>query len=303
VAYSQAEKCSLLSFGANLALAGSKLVVGLLSGSTALLADAGNTLSDVFATWVALIGIRLGQRPPDRDHPLGHGNAEAMAALAISTVIFLTGVGLAAMAIVVVVKRVYHRPDVLALWTAAASIIIKEALYQYTIRVAKKLNSPALISVAKDHRADALSSVAALIGIAAGRYGTNVLDPVAGILIGTFIMHMGYNTLLRNANILMATSPGPDIELKIVKALYGLQGIKGVHAVKVQQIGSYYSVLLDITVDKKLTVEQGHFIAKDAKARVLEADPNIREITVHVDPDLPPDGEGESGTPQRSTGA
>ena len=301
--HSQAEKCSLLSFGANLALAGFKLVVGLLSGSTALLADAGNTLSDVFATWVALIGIRFGQRPPDRDHPLGHGNAEAMAALAISTVIFLTGVGLAAMAIVVVVKGGYNRPDVLALWTAAASIVIKEALYQYTIRIAKKLNSPALISVAKDHRADALSSVAALIGIAAGRYGTNVLDPVAGILIGTFIMHMGYNMLLRNANILMATSPGPDIELKIMKALHGLQGIKGVHAVKAQQIGSYYSVLLDITVDKKLTVEQGHFIAKDAKARVLEADPNIREITVHVDPDLLPDGEGESGTPQGSTGA
>jgi len=301
VDYSRAEKCSLVGLSVNLALAVFKLVIGILAGSTALLADAGHTVSDVFATWVSLVGIRFGQRPADQQHPLGHGNAEAMAALAVSAMIFLTGVGFAGMAIVIVVKRVYHRPDILALWAAAASIIIKEALYQYTIRIGRKLNSPALVAAATDHRADALSSVAALIGVAAGRWGANVLDPVVAILIGAFIMHMGYDTLLRNANILMAASPGPDVELKILRALFGLEGIKGVHAVKVQQIGSYYAVVLDVTVDKTLTVDQGHLIAKDAKARVLQADPNIREVTVHVDPDLLPEGEDDRAG-QSSTG-
>ncbi len=289
MAYSQAEKCSFVGLATNAVLAVFKLVAGLLAGSTAMLADAGHTVTDLFATWVALVGIRFGQRPPDRDHPLGHGNAEAMAALAVSAVIFLTGIGFAGMAIVVLVKQVYARPQGLALWAAIASIAIKEALYQYTIRVARKTNSPALVAAAKDHRCDALSSVVALVGIAAGRYGWHVLDPAAAVIIGTLIIHMGYNMLLKSANILMAASPGPEIELKILKRLYSAEGVKGIHDLKVQQLGSYYSVLLDITVDKNITVEQGHSIADNAKKEILEADPNIREVAVHVDPELPPE--------------
>src|SRR5262249_13802701 len=160
-----------------------KFVAAAMTGSTALLADAWHSVGDTVQTIVTAVGYEIGRRPPDERHPYGHGNIETLAAPAVAPVLLGTGGRVAVGGILVLSAGSYRRPDFEALPVAAVSVIVKEVLARYTGRVGRKSNSPAMLVAAKDHRADALSSGAAVAGILGARLGMPSLDPAAAVVI------------------------------------------------------------------------------------------------------------------------
>ena len=278
--------CTIVGVVGNLALTIVKFIAGLLAHSTAMIADAVHSFSDIVASSVVFVSLRIAERPADKDHHYGHGNAETIAAVIVSGILFATGTFIGIRAFETIIHHTYQVPGMMALWAALLSIVVKEGMFRYTRWVGKQLNSPAILANAQEHRSDALSSIAALVGILGARLKWPFLDPAAAIFIGFFIIHMAYDILKENLNILMDAAPDRGIELEIVKRLFMDSRVKNVHDVKVHQIGSYYSIALDIDVDKNISVAEGHQIANDVKELILGKVEGVREVTVHVDPFL-----------------
>ena len=149
----------------NLVLTAAKAVIGFSSGSMVVLSDAAHSGSDALSTVFVILGLKIAQQPPDEKHPYGHSRAETIAAKLVALLLILVGANFAYSAVRAIISRNYHSPGIGALWISIVSILSKEIMYQYTIRVGKKIDSPALIADAWHHRSDALSSVAALIGV------------------------------------------------------------------------------------------------------------------------------------------
>ncbi|MBI4577095.1 MAG: cation transporter [Planctomycetes bacterium] len=283
----EASRCAAVGMAGNISLMALKLVVGILAGSTALLADAVESMTDVVATFVAYLGVRIAERPADRDHHFGHGNAEAIAATAVAAIILMTGLGLCVSAVLFMVEGRYRAPDPLALVAAAVSMAVKEALYRYTIRVARRTRSPALLSVASDHRSDVLTSVAALVGVAGARLAWPLLDPLAACVIGLFVLRLGYGLMRSGLDRLMAGVPPGDLELDVTRTLHQTEGVLAVREVRLQGLGSYANVAVAIAVDGRLSVTEGHAIAHRAEERVRAQCPSVRFLEVHVEPHRP----------------
>lgn len=283
--------CSLIVIAGKATLTAVEGGVGLWCGSTALIADAVHSLSDILAGVIVYFGLRIAERPADEDHHLGHGNAETMAATLVAVLLMAMGLLLA-----IETGRVFYEgrlsvPSRLAFAAALFSVCANEALYRYASWVGRRTGSPALKASASDNRADALSSVAALIGIGCALLGWPAAEPLAGLVIGGFIVRMGYKVLLENVDILMAGAPDEATSRAMRDRATQVAGVITTHALVAHRIGPYYGITVHIEVDDHLTVKQGHDIADEVE-RTLKADfARVRYITVHVDPYLT-DGHG-----------
>ena len=191
-----ANRVSIVTIIGNLFLSVLKLLAGILSHSSAMISDAVHSASDVFSTVIVMIGIRLASKESDKEHPYGHERLECVAALILSMVLFLTGLGIGIEALKNVLPgahRTLQIPGRFALAAAIVSIISKEAMYWYTVIHARKIDSGALMADAWHHRSDAFSSVGALIGIAGARLGFPVMDSIASLVIFGFILKASYD--------------------------------------------------------------------------------------------------------------
>ncbi|MBN4071807.1 cation transporter [bacterium AH-315-F18] len=269
--------------------------VGLWAGSTALLADAVHSMADILSGAIVYIGVRIGEQPADEDHHFGHGNAEILAATLVSGMLMATGLFLAFEAGRVVYAGTVVPGNRWALLAAGSSVVINELLYRYTYWVGRRHNSPAVLAVAQDNRADALSSMAAVLGIGGAMWGHPYADPLAGMLIGVFIMRMGLSTFLDNVNVLMAGAPDAETIEGIRLAVLDAEGVLGLHSLRVHTVGPHVGVTVDIEVQDELTVKQGHDIADGVEMKVRREFASVRFMTVHVDPH-DSDGHG-AGTP------
>ncbi|MGN0578820.1 MAG: cation diffusion facilitator family transporter, partial [Ruminiclostridium sp.] len=184
-----ANKVSIVTIIGNVALSLVKLLAGIIAHSGAMISDAVHSASDVFSTFVVIIGIRLASKEPDKEHPYGHERMECVAAIILAVVLFITGLGIGADALNKILGGSYNdlqAPGVLALIAAVVSIVSKEAMYWYTRHYAKKIDSGAIMADAWHHRSDALSSVGALIGIGGAMLGFPVMDSIASLVIFFF---------------------------------------------------------------------------------------------------------------------
>ncbi len=267
----------------NILLAAIKFVAGSLGKSSAMMADAFHSLSDLLTDFVVIFTHRIGQIPKDADHPYGHGRAENIGAAIIGVAIFLVSLG-----ILVDVWRVIELglaliPNWLAAGGAVVSIVAKEILYHYTLAAGKKINSPAVIANAWHHRTDAISSVAALVGIIAAMLGYPIMDPIAGAVVAVLIGRAGYVVLAQGVKDLMDTSLSEERVKKISKQIEQTPGVIQCHDLRTRRIGGEIIMDAHIQVGKELSVSEGHNIAERVRRDLIKSWDDIHDILIHVD--------------------
>ena len=242
-----ANKVSIISIIANTFLAIFKLLAGIFAHSSAMISDAIHSASDVFSSFVVIIGIKLSSKEPDKEHPYGHERLECVAAMILSIILFLTGAGIFYNALKNILNGEYNNitiPGVLALIAAVVSIAVKEAMYWYTRHYAKKIDSSALMADAWHHRSDALSSVGALIGIFFARIGYPIMDSVASIIIFIFIVKASIDIFMDATNKVVDHSCDEELEKEIYNYVMKNKDVKNIDLFRTRMFGN--KVYLDL---------------------------------------------------------
>ena len=287
--YRQVTQAALVGLVVNVLLAIAKLVGGIVGGSFALIADAVNSLGDIVATVLVLVALRVAQAPPDDEHPYGHTRAEGIAASNVAIIIIVSALLVGWESI----QRFGTREVTPPVWTiaiAAANVVIKELLYQYKIRVGRRHKSSAIIANAWDHRADALCSLAVLIGLIAVAWGgTDYLwaDEVAALVVVAAIIWSGAALFLQSAHELMDVQADSDFVQEIRAAALSVTGVEDVETLWVRKSGLEFFADIHIEVPPHMTVAQGHTVGHAVKAHLLQMFPSLRGVMVHLEPAVP----------------
>ncbi|MGU8387892.1 cation diffusion facilitator family transporter, partial [Clostridium perfringens] len=278
-------KVTIISILWNIVLAIIKILAGIIGKSNAMIADGAHSASDIISSVGVLIGNKIASIPKDKGHNYGHEKAETLVSflLAILLVILSIKIGYNG------VYSLFHLnevqiPTTFPLVVSVISILIKEYQYRITIKVAKKTNSPALRADAWHHRSDALSSVAAFIGIGGAILGFKSLDSIASIVVALFIAKVGIEILIGSANELMDISIDEEKEKEIKTIVDEVEGIKSLREIRTRKYGAMAYVDLVIRVDKDISVFEGHRIASDLENLILKKMKFIKGVTVHVEP-------------------
>ncbi|OEF96476.1 cation diffusion facilitator family transporter [Desulfuribacillus alkaliarsenatis] len=282
--YSLGKKATYIGIIGNVLLTIFKGIVGVVSGSLAMVADAFHSLSDVLGSLIVLGGLKYSQLPPDENHHYGHAKAESVVAKIVAVILLITAVGIGYSAYQAIIQPVIEIPASIALWAALISVIVKEAMYQYTVRIANKINSAAVKADAWHHRTDALSSIAAFIGIGGALLGFPILDPIAGVVVALMIGRAALEIYWSAIKDLMDEAPNPELIEDIANITLGIKGIHSVHEIKGRHHGPKIYIDMKICVNKDETVEQGHSLAGKAKRLILEQHKEIEDVLIHVNP-------------------
>lgn len=283
---------TLVGFWINAALVVLKLFFGYWGHSDALVADGYHSLSDFLTDFMVLYFVGVSFRKADKDHPYGHGKFETVGSLLISVVLILVALGIGVAAIETIMNafngKEIPRPDVWTIIIAAVSIVSKEYCYRYTMRHARRYDSPSLKANAWHHRTDAISSIATLIGVSLSfALGDNwrILDPIASIIIAVFIGISAVSIARPSlSELLEASLPQAELE-KIRKIIRSVPGVKRVHNLRARQNGRSIIVDVNIHVDPDITIRQGHAIAEDAERCLRKAFDSNMIIYMHVEPE------------------
>ena len=272
---------TILAFTINLFMAIGKGFVGFLAQSSALIADAGHSLSDLFSDLITYWSIHYSQQPKDENHPYGHGRFETVGSFIIALMLVATGVGV----VWHTLERIENPiiPGELALWAAGISIAMKEFLYQLTYRIGKKQNSRILIANAWHHRSDAVSSIAALIGISVALLGFPLLDPIAGFLVAGLIIKSGVDIGYSSIRELTDEVAEQEVIGTILKTLEGIEGVEHFHQVRARRMGPHLLVDLHLEVNCMMSVSAAHQVAERVRWHILETMPAVNEVLIHVD--------------------
>lgn len=256
---------------ANIFLVLFKGFIGVISGSLAVIADAVHSGADVLDSIIALIAIKIGKKPPDEDHPYGHGKSEFIGGAVIGVILAFG----AAYIIVHAFDRLSGRggpaapPHWIALAAAIVSIITNELLFRHGTCAAKEMNSPAIEAEAWDNRADAISSIPVFIGVLGAQLGFPLLDPLAALLVGVFVGKMAYGLLISNLRGLMDRSLDSEQIDRIKQVALGVTGVKGLQDLKTRQMGRHHWVDLQVTVAAKTTLDQSNDISDEVRDTLL----------------------------------
>ncbi len=275
----------------NLALSIFKLIAGLLGRSTAMVADAIHSFSDLVSDFVVIIFARIAGKGKDKGHDYGHGKFETLATLVVSLLLLAVGGKMIASSIIriqtVLGGGTLEMPGFIALIAAAVSIAVKEILYQWTAREGRRISSQAMIANAWHHRSDALSSVGSLIGIGGamllgGRWV--ILDPLAGGIISIVIIIVAVRMAGPALSELTDASLPDETENRISEIISSVEGVRGVHDLKSRRCGSYSIVDAHIVVDPEMTVAAAHDITEVAEDNLRREFGEEMQITIHVEP-------------------
>lgn len=261
-----------------------KVVIGIISNSNAMLADGIHSISDVGSSLGIIVGLFIAKKPEDLEHQYGHEKAETIATFLLSVLLIAVGLNIGYNSVKLIFTGNAEVPGVAAIWAAIISIVVKEIQYRISIRTGKKINSDVLIADAWHHRSDALSSIAALIGIVGARFGYGFLDPLAGLIVSLIVVKVGVEIFIKGTNELMDESLEEEKLIKIVNAVITHRGVKTINDIKARKHGSMAYVDIEIAVDPDITVSQGHDIAEDVEKIVYKKIENIKSVLVHVNP-------------------
>lgn len=280
-------KISAVGIAGNILLSLFKLVAGIVGHSGAMLSDAVHSLSDVFATLIAFIGVKLAKKKADIRHPYGHDRFECVASLALGIILAATGLVIGMKAIQQIVLGSYGHlaaPGMIALVAAVVSIVSKECMYWYTRHYAKILHSEAFMADAWHHRSDAFSSIGSLIGIAAARMGFPIMDPVASVVICIFILKVAYDIGKGALNNMMDESCGKDYDAKLRRFIEKQPGVDRVDLLHTRRFGSMIYIDLEIAVDGALPLTDAHEISQQVHDEVECHFAHVKHIMIHVNP-------------------
>ncbi len=281
------KKLAAVGIGGNVALSAIKLVAGIVGNSTAMITDAIHSLSDVFATAIAFIGVRLAERDADASHPYGHERFECVASLALGLILAVTGLGIGYASLESIATRSYAAaaaPGAIALAAAVISIAAKEAMFWYTRHWARALNSSAFMADAWHHRSDALSSIGALLGIGASMLGFAAGDAIASLVICVIILKVAFDVLKDALNNMTDTPCDREFEREIEACIEGVDGVVRIDELRTRKFGNRVYVDAEIAVDGQLPLVQAHSIAEAAHNAVESDFPTVKHIMIHENP-------------------
>ncbi len=282
-----ANRVSAITIAENILLALFKLVAGIVAHSGAMFSDAVHSASDVFSTFVVMIGIKLAAKEPDKEHPYGHERLECVAAILLAFVLFVTGLGIGIGALKNILQGNYSQlqiPGMLALVAAVLSIVVKEGMYWYTRYYAKKIDSAALMADAWHHRSDALSSIGALIGIGGARLGFPVMDSVASLVIFVFIAKAAYDIFKDAMDKMVDHSCDEETEKQLYECVIKNGNVLGIDLLQTRIFGNKIYVDVEIQVDGSYTLQKAHEIAEEVHDEIECGFPKVKHIMVHVNP-------------------
>lgn len=277
---------TLLGIGVNALLAAIKAAAGFLGNSYALIADAIESMSDVISSIIVWIGLKVATRPPDANHPYGHGKAEPLAAAVVALALLAAAISIVLQSLHEI-RTPHHAPAPFTLAVLVLVVLTKEMLFRFVFKVGDETQSTAVKGDAWHHRSDALTSAAAFIGISIallGGKGYESADDWAALLASGVIAFNAF-TILRNALAeLTDASPDARIERSVRTTAGAVEGVIGLDKCHVRKLGFDYYVDLDVIVNSELSVRQGHEIAHRVQDAIRAANPNISKVLVHVEP-------------------
>ena len=281
-------KVSFITITVNILLSVIKLIAGIIGHSNAMISDAIHSASDVFSTFVVLIGIKLSTKKADREHPYGHERLECVAALLLAFVLFITGLGIGYDALKNIIQGNYSHlqvPSILALGVAILSILTKEGMYWYTRYHAKKMDSSALMADAWHHRSDAFSSIGALIGILGARLGYPIMDSIASLVIFVFIVKAAYDIFKDAIDKMVDHACDEVTENKLRQLVEQNQNVMHIDLLQTRIFGNKIYVEIEIALDGTLTLQEAHGIAEKVHDDIESYFPKVKHIMVHVNPE------------------
>ncbi|CDF57161.1 cation diffusion facilitator family transporter [Thermobrachium celere] len=268
----------------NTALCLFKIIAGIVGQSGAMIADGVHTLSDIVATLVVILGFKISSKQEDEEHPYGHEKFEAVFTKVISIILIITGFVIGYEGVEKLISKEFVTPGRIALLAAIISILVKEAMYWYTIIVAKKIKSLSMEADAWHHRSDAFSSIGTFLGIFAARLGYKFFDPLAALIVSILIIKVGVEFYIKATKELVDESADKETCTKIKELALGVEGVEGIKSLKTRTFGHRIYVDIEILVDENLTVKEGHQIAEDVHDVLENKMDNIKHCMVHVEP-------------------
>ncbi|MCY6485199.1 cation diffusion facilitator family transporter [Clostridium aestuarii] len=268
----------------NLLLSIVKIFAGIIGKSNAIILDGIHSISDVLSTVCVIIGLKLANKPEDSEHQYGHEKIEPIISKLLAFVLVITALMIGNKAVNIILAKNYTTPGKIAVYAAILSIVLKEWMYRYTIKGAKKINSAILITDAWHHRSDALSSLGTLVGIVGARMGVAVLEPIASIIICLIIIKVAVEIYIKAANQLMDRAADKGTIEVIKKDILGVKGVIKIDDLKTRIHASRLYVDVEIAVNKNLSVIQAHTIAEEVHYKVEDNIKKVKHCMVHVNP-------------------
>ena len=284
-------KVTLVGGVVNVVLLLFKFVAGIVGHSAAMVADAVHSLSDFVTDVIVLVFVHISSKPKDKSHDYGHGKYETLAMTLIGVALLIVAIGIiyhGAMEIVAWLNgEQLEAPGTLALWAALLSVLLKEGVYQYSMVKARQLNSQVVEANAWHHRSDALSSVGTAIGIGGAIFlgqRWTVLDPIASLVVGAFIVKVAVDLLHRGIDDLMEHSLPEDVEEEILRIVGELKGVVDPHDLRTRKIGNHYAIELHILMDGDITLRDAHNKASEVEDLLRARYGEYTHVAVHVEP-------------------
>ncbi|RJP82462.1 MAG: cation transporter [Desulfobacteraceae bacterium] len=271
----------------NIVMIALKFITGFLGQSSALIADAVHSVSDLVTDVIVLFGLWIGRKPPDDKHHFGHARVETIASVAVGAALIATAVYIGLQASMDIYHHRENHPTGLALIGAGLSIVFKEILYRYTVHVGRTINSQLVVANAWHHRSDALSSVAVFLGVGGTMIhpSWHLLDAFSALLVSFFIVKVGLEIIAESFSELTDAAPSREVIQKIETCALSVDQVKTTHDLRVRSTGGRYQVEIHIVIDGMLSVLKGHAIAKKVEHCIKEDVTNVDRIIVHVDPE------------------
>ncbi|MFH1728701.1 MAG: cation diffusion facilitator family transporter [Pseudomonadota bacterium] len=273
---------SYFSIVLNIVLFVLKLVAGILTGSVAVMADAWHTLSDSFTSVIVIGGFFISEKPADSQHPFGHQRAESIAAIIIGTLLAIVGISFFKDSVLQLISKKTFVYNSFTVWVFVSSVLLKEAIAFFTIRLGKKLNSKSLIVDGWHHRSDAFASLIILFGFI---FGTKHwwIDGILGIIVSLIILYIALETIIKNSNNLMGEKLSVDLKESILEKIYKIDSrISEVHHFHYHKYGDHVEITFHINLPAIISIQEGHEIANRIEKSLK--DNFLIEATVHVEP-------------------
>lgn len=284
-------KVTLVGGAVNVVLLLFKFVAGIVGHSAAMMADAIHSLSDFVTDIIVLLFVHISVKPQDKSHDYGHGKYETLAMTLIGIALLAVAIGILYSGVIKITAWMHgeplEAPGLLALWAALASIILKEAVYQYSMVKARQLQSQAVEANAWHHRSDALSSIGTAVGIGGAIFlgqRWTVLDPLASVVVGAFILKMSVSLLRDGIGDLMEQSLPDAIEAEMLQLVASVPGVAEPHELRTRRIGNHYAVELHILMDGDISLREAHDKASEVEDLLKAHYGEETHVAVHVEP-------------------
>ena len=284
-------RVTLLGSVANLLLVVFKFIAGIVGHSAAMIADAVHSLSDFITDIIVIIFVAISGKPEDNDHSYGHGKYETLATAVIGIILFFVGVGILISGIKAIVGALQgeplQAPSLLALIAAVISIVVKEALYHYTVKRGKALDSSSVVANAWHHRSDALSSIGTAIGIGGAVFlgeQWRILDPIAAVVVSIFIIKVAVELIKPCIDELVERSLPEEVEQRIHALILQSPQVSSPHHLRTRRIGGYIAIEVHIRMDGQISLSEAHQVASDIERRLKAEFGEKTHIGIHMEP-------------------